>query len=85
MASDALLPLQESPVLEQRLNDGFLTAELQVEFHRIFGATPFQHIAAEGFGHCRIEDIAGFLEGFKGIGVEHFRPGIGIVAARITP
>ncbi len=33
---------------------------------------------------CRVERIAGFLEGGEGVGVQHFRPHVGIIAGRIA-
>ena len=66
------------------LDAGFFAPELFIKFHRIVRTSPGEYIFPESFGFLRIENISGFLECSKSICIQHFCPGVGIVACRIT-
>ncbi len=74
----------EPALLQQRLDRRQPAAEGLVGLRRIAQVSRAVDEVAQAFGGRPIEDVAGFLEGLEGVGVEHLRPQIGVVGRRVA-
>src|ERR1700751_542530 len=76
--------LGESTLAQQRIRARQPAAEGLVGFGRITCAAGRIDVVMQPLRRRRVEYVAGFLECFERIGVEHFRPHVAVVAGRIA-
>ena len=72
----------------RRLSNGSMPGSLPrnrlYNDHRLFGTAAREDVVAKRLGHLLVEDISRFLEGFKRVGIQDFRPQVRVVTGRIA-
>ena len=76
--------LFEPSVFQQRGSRRLFTAEVHVHHVSIVDTAGGEDILAELIGRCTVEDIACFLKCFEGVGIEHLRPDVAVIAGGIS-
>src|ERR1017187_6566518 len=80
-----LLPvlLRQSRAHQQRPGVGVAAHEAAIEFGRVFAVALRQNFAAERGADLAAEDAA-IAEAGEGIGIQHLRPLMGVIAGAVT-
>ena len=84
LAGGCRLVVEQAFAAEERVDAGLFATEGLVELHRVVAAPTGEDVFAEGACFFGVEDVAGLFEGDEGVGVEHFSPGVDVVAGCVA-
>src|SRR5215218_7143990 len=73
----------EAALAHERLDARVAAAELAVALGRVYGVADREDVFAQSLGHLLIIRPAGLGESFKGVGRNHIRPEVAVVAGRV--